>query len=244
MRLANRVALVTGASRGIGRAVCLRFAAEGAHVLALARTVGALEDLDDEIRKRGGVVTLIPLDLADQRSIDGLAAPLLERFGRLDILVANAASLGQLTPVAQYPPGIWEQVMAVNLTANFRLIRALDPLLRASSAGRAIFVTSGITRRLPAYWGAYAISKAALEAMVTTYAHEVAGSNLKVNLLNPGPTRTAMRATAFPGEDPGALKPPEALTEAFVALAEATSTPHGQWITAGELTAGGIADGA
>jgi NAD(P)-dependent dehydrogenase (short-subunit alcohol dehydrogenase family) len=233
MRLADRVALVTGASRGIGRAVCLRFAAEGAHVLALARTVGALEELDDEIRKQGGRVTLIPLDLADGRAIDGLAAPLLERFGRLDILVANAASLGQLTPVAQYPPELWEQVMAINLSANFRLVRALDPLLRASAAGRAIFVTSGVTRHLPAYWGAYAISKAALEAMVTTYAHEVAHSNLKVNLLNPGPTRTAMRALAFPGENPNALPSPETLTDAFVALAEATSTPHGQWISAG-----------
>lgn len=233
MRLANRVALITGASRGIGRAVALRFAAEGAHVLALARTVGALEELDDAIRAAGGGATLIPLDLAQPAAIDGLAQPILQRFGRLDILVANAAQLGSLTPLAHIPPEQWEQVLAVNLTANWRLIRALDPLLRASPAGRAIFVTSGVTQSLPAYWGAYSIAKAGLEALAMTYAHEVAKTNLKVNILNPGPTRTAMRASAFPGENPATLKPPEALTEAFVALAEAGSQPHGEWIAAG-----------
>jgi NAD(P)-dependent dehydrogenase (short-subunit alcohol dehydrogenase family) len=237
MRLRGRVALVTGASRGLGRAVAKRYAAEGAHVLALARSLDLLESLDDEIRAEGGEATLIPLDLAQGTAIDALAKPLLDRFGRLDILLANAAILGLLTPLAHYPPELWRNVMAINVDANWRLIRALDPLLRASPAGRALFVTSGVTRRPAPYWGAYAVAKAALEAMVLMYAAEVANSNLKVNLVNPGPTRTAMRAEAFPGEDPLTLTPPEALADALVALAEPGFKLHGQWLSASDWLA-------
>lgn len=231
-RLADRIALITGASRGIGAAVARRFAAEGAHVVLVARTPGGLEEVDDSIRAAGGKATLVPLDLADGKAIDGLAAPLLERFGRLDVLVGNAAMLGRLTPLAQYPPDLWEQGFAINVHANWRLIRALDPLLRAAPAGRAIFVTSGITRHPRAYWGGYAATKAALEAMVAVYAAETAKTAVRVNLLNPGPTRTRMRALAFPGEDPMGLPTPESLTEAFVALAEPACRRHGEWIAA------------
>jgi NAD(P)-dependent dehydrogenase (short-subunit alcohol dehydrogenase family) len=236
-RLAGRVALITGASRGIGAAMARRYAAEGAHVVLLARGQGGLEEIDDAIRAAGGGATLVPMDLADTSAIDGLAGPLLDRFGRLDILLANAAMLGRLTPLAQYPPDLWRQVFDVNLHANWRLIRALDPLLRASPAGRALFVTSGITRSLAPYWGAYAASKAALEAMVAIYAKEVEHSNLRVNLVNPGPTRTALRAQAFPGEDARALRSPETLGDAFVALAEPACALHGQWIRADQWPA-------
>ena len=231
-RLAGRVALITGASRGIGAAAARRYAAEGAHVVLIARGQGGLEETDDAIREAGGAATLVPMDLADMAAIDALAGPLLDRFGRLDILLANAGMLGRLTPLAHYPPDLWREVFDINLHANWRLIRALDPLLRASPAGRALFVTSGITRRLAPYWGAYAASKAALEAMVTTYANEVAHSNLRVNLVNPGPIRTALRASAFPGEDASALAPPDSLGDALVALAEPACTLHGQWISA------------
>ncbi len=231
--LEGKVAVVTGASRGIGAAVAERFAAEGAHPVLIARTVGGLEEVDDRIRRAGHPgATLVPLDFTKPADIDGLAAPLLERFGRIDVLVANAGMLGRLTPVAQFPPDLWEQVFAVNVHANWRLIRALDPLLRASPAGRAIFVTSGITRHQAAYWGGYAASKAALEAMVNAYAAETAQTNLRVNLINPGPTRTAMRAAAFPGEDPGSLPAPAQLAEAFLALATDRTGMHGAWVAA------------
>ena len=236
-RLQDRIALITGASRGLGAAVAKRFAAEGAHVVLVARTVGGLEEVDDEIRAAGGAATLVPLDLRQGEQIDRLAAPLLERFGRLDVLVGNAGLLGSLTPLAHHAPELWEDVFKVNVHANWRLIRATDPLLRASTAGRAIFVTSGITKRTIAYWGAYAASKAALEAMVRIYAAELATTNVRVNLINPGPTRTRMREAAFPGEDPETLAPPEALTDAFVALAEPACTLNGQWIAADEWRA-------
>lgn len=233
-RLEGRIALITGASRGIGAAVARRFAAEGAHLILIARTVGGLEEIDDEIRSTGASATLVPMDLGETEKIDTLAAPLLERFGRLDILVGNAAMLGRLTPIQLYPPDLWGKVFNLNVTANWRLIRAVDPLLRASPAGRALFVTSGITRRFVPYWGAYAASKAALESLAMTYAAETVNTKVRVNLINPGPTRTAMRLQAFPGEDRDKLKPPEAVTEAFVALAEASSTLHGQWVAADE----------
>ncbi len=233
-RLADRIALITGASRGIGAAVARRYAAEGAHVVLVARSVKDLEAVDDDVQAAGGSATLVPLDLAEWEAIDGLAAPLAERWGRLDILVGNAAVLGQLAPMGQIPPEVWERSLRVNLHANWRLIRALDPLLRASPAGRAIFVTSGVTRHLPAYWGAYAVAKAALEAMALSYAAEVANTNLRVNLVNPGPTRTGMRAAAFPGEDPASLPPPEAVADAFVALAEPGFEGHGLWVPADE----------
>jgi NAD(P)-dependent dehydrogenase (short-subunit alcohol dehydrogenase family) len=236
-RLQNLIALVTGASRGIGAAVAKRFAAEGAHVILVARTIGGLEEVDDEIRAAGGKSTLVQLDLRDGAQIDGLAAPLLERFGRLDVLVGNAGLLGHLTPLAQHSPQLWEDVYKVNVHANWRLIRATDPLLRASDSGRVLFVTSGITKRTIAYWGAYASSKAALESMARTYAAEMETTTVRVNLINPGPTRTRMREAAFPGEDPDSLTPPEALTDAFVALAEPACTLNGQWIAADEWIA-------
>ncbi len=228
-RLEGRTALVTGASRGIGAAVAKRFAAEGAHLVLVARTVGGLEEVDDAIREAGGAPpTLVPLDLRDHDRIDDLGRAVYERFGGLDVLVANAGQLGTLGPVGHIDPETWAEVMAVNLTANYRLIRSLDALLRAGPAGRAIFVTSGAAHRATAYWGAYAVSKAALEAMALTYAAEVVKSPVRVNLLNPGPVRTAMRARAFPGEDPSSLPAPDDVTEAFVALAEEGCTRHGE----------------
>lgn len=235
MRLKDRIALITGASRGIGAAIAKRYAAEGAHVICIARTTGGLEELDDEIRALGGSATLIPLDLAKTELIDGLAAPLLERFGRIDILVGNAGIFGRLTPLHQFPPNLWEEVFKVNVHANQRLIRAVHPLLFASPAGRAIFVTSTVSRDIRAYWGAYAASKAALDNMIMGYAKEVAQSNIRVNLVNPGGTRSKMRAEAFPGEDPTTLPKPEDITEVFVALAEASSTRNGEWISAREF---------
>lgn len=235
MRLKDRIALITGASRGIGAAIAKRYAAEGAHVIAVARTTGGLEELDDEIRALGGSATLIPLDLAKTEMIDGLAAPLLERFGRIDILVGNAGIFGRLTPLHQFPPNLWEEVFRVNVHANQRLIRAVHPLLFASPAGRAIFVTSTVSREIRAYWGAYAASKAALDNMIMGYAKEVAQSNIRVNLVNPGGTRSKMRAEAFPGEDPNTLPKPEDITEVFVALAEAGCTRNGEWINAREF---------
>lgn len=231
-RLAGRVALVTGASRGIGAAVARRFAAEGAHVVLVARTVGGLEEVDDAIRGAGGSATLVPLDLRDGEAIDRLGAALFERYKRLDVLVGNAGLLGTLTPVAQVKPEEWAQVLDVNLTANWRLIRSLDPLLRAADAGRAMFVTSSVGHEVRAYWASYAVSKAALEMLVGVYAAEVARTNLKVNLIDPGRIRTGMRAKAYPGEDPLTLKTPDEITEAFVELAEASCTRHGETVNA------------
>jgi NAD(P)-dependent dehydrogenase (short-subunit alcohol dehydrogenase family) len=231
-RLAGRVALITGASRGIGAAVAVRYAEEGAHVILVARTQGGLEEVDDRVREAGGEATLAPFDLTDGAAIDRLGAAVAERWKRLDILVANAGMLGRLAPVGHFPPEEWERVMATNVGANWRLIRAFDPLLQAAEAGRAIFVTSGITQTTVPYWGAYAVSKAALEALARTYAAEVVKTKVRVNLVNPGPTRTRMRAQAFPGEDPKTLPPPEALTDTFVNLAEPTFDGHGLWIAA------------
>ena len=210
-QMANRVAVVTGASRGIGRAAALALAEAGAHVIAVARTVGALEELDDEIRAKGGAATLVPLDLKDFAGIDRLGAAIFSRWGKLDMLLGNAGLLGAITPLAHLEPKVWDDVMAVNVTANWRLIRSLDPLLRRSDAGRAVFLTSGITSLFLPYWGAYAISKTALEGLVRTYAREVAQTGVRANLVNPGPLRTKMRAQAMPGEDPATLKTPDAL---------------------------------
>ena len=226
-RLSGRVALVTGASRGIGYAVASAIAAEGAHVVALARTVGGLEELDDAIRIAGGTATLVPADLRDYPALDRLGAALFERFGKLDIFIGNGGILGRLTPLAHVDPKLWDEVMAVNVTANWRLIRSLDLLLRQSDSGRALFVTSGVARRVPAYWGPYAVSKAALEALVKTYAAETATTNLRVNLLSPGPVRTRMRAEAMPGEDPETLPPPEAVAAALLPLLDPALTVTG-----------------
>lgn len=233
-RLAGRIALVTGASRGIGAAVARRYAAEGAHLVLVARTQGGLEEVDDAIRAAGGTATLCPLDLRDQDAIDKMAFALYERFDRLDVLVGNAAILGPLSPVGHIRPEIWDEVFRINVAANWRLVRAFDPLLRRSDAGRAMFVTSGAARGSLAYWSAYAASKAALEAMVTCWAAELGRTAIKANLIDPGTVRTAMRAEAFPGEDPAKLRPPDAITEAFVALAEAGCDRQGQVVRAYE----------
>lgn len=229
-RLRGRIALITGASRGIGRAVALRFAAEGAELILVGRTQGALEEVDDAVRAHGGSASLVPVDLTDATVIDRMGAAVFERWGRLDVLVGNAGVLGTLTPVAHIDPAVWDEVLATNLTANFRLLRSFDPLLRASDAGRAIFVTSSVSAGR-AYWGTYAVSKGALETLVHTYAQEVAKTRVRVNLVNPGATRTRMRAAAFPGEDPQSLKPPEAVTDTFVALATASDERNGEIIT-------------
>lgn len=230
-RLARRVALITGASRGIGAAVAKRFAAEGAHVVLVARTVGGLEEVDDAVRAAGASATLVPLDLRDLDRIDPLGPALYERFKRLDILVGNAGMLGTLGPLSHHDAKLWDDVIKVNLTANWRLIRTLEPLLKRSDAGRAIFVTSGAAHMAQAYWGAYSASKAALEIMIKTWAAELERTKVRVNLLSPGIVRTAMRAAAFPGEDPARLRPPESITDAFVDLAAPDCTRNGEIVT-------------
>jgi NAD(P)-dependent dehydrogenase (short-subunit alcohol dehydrogenase family) len=225
--LANRVAVVTGASRGIGRAAALGLANAGAHVIALARTPGGLEELDDEISAAGGTATLVPLDLKDYDGIDRLGAALFERWGRLDILFANAAILGLVTPLAHLDAKVWDEAVAVNVTANWRLIRSLDPLLRASDAGRVLFMSSGAAKTCRPYWGTYSITKAALDALAATYAGEVRQTNLRVNVFYPGPTRTRMRAQAMPGEDPETLPPPEALVTDIVRMLSPKFTDSG-----------------
>ena len=222
----DRVVLVTGASRGIGRACALAFARAGAQVVATARTQGALEELDDEItRVTGRSATLVPLDLRQSNDIDRLGAALFERWGRLDVLFANAGDLGLVTPVAHLDVSVWDRAVAVNLTANFRLIRAMDPLLRAAPAGRAVFLTTGLVSAPRAFFGAYAATKAGLEALVGAYAEETEHTAVRCALLSPGPMRTRMRAAAFPGEDAGALPPPEALTPLALELARADREP-------------------
>ncbi len=217
-QLENRVAVVTGASRGLGRAIALTLANEGAHIIALARTQGGLEELDDEIKNMGGSATLVPSDIKDYAAIDRLGAAIFERWKKLDILIGNAGILGKLTPLAHVDQKVWDEVMAVNLTANWRLIRSLDPLLRASDAGRAVFVSSAAAQKCLAYWGPYSVSKAALEAMVKTYAAEISTVPVRANCFNPGPTRTKMRAQAMPGEDPDTLPSTEQVAAQIVDL--------------------------
>ena len=226
-RFSGTIALVTGASRGIGYALSLALAREGAHVIAVARTVGGLEELDDEIVASGGSATLVPFDLKDFPAIDRLGEAVFERWKRLDILIGNAGMLGQLSPLGHIKPKVWDEAVAVNLTANWRLIRSLDPLLRQAPAGRAVFVTTGATRNPTAYWGAYTATKAALEAMVRTYAAEVSKTAIRVNLFSPGPTRTAMRAQAFPGEDPARLPIPDDVAASVLPLCLASCTSNG-----------------
>jgi NAD(P)-dependent dehydrogenase (short-subunit alcohol dehydrogenase family) len=231
-RLSGKIAVVTGASRGIGAAVAKRFAAEGAHVVLVARTVGGLEEIDDAIKAIGGSATLVPLDLNELDRVDTLGPSLYQRFGKLDILVGNAGLLGTLGPLSHHDAKLWDTVLRVNVTANWRLIRTLEPLLRRAEAGRAIFVTSGAAHKAQPFWGAYATSKAALEAMVKTWAAELEKTSIRVNLLSPGPIRTAMRAMAFPGEDPQSLRTPESITDAFVDLASPSCTRNGEVVRA------------
>ncbi len=216
--MAGRVALVTGASRGIGRAAAKALAGEGAHVILVARTVGGLEEVDDEIQRAGGTATLVPLDLKDFPALDRLGASIHERWGKLDAFLGNAGVLGALTPLSNLEPKVFQELIDINVTANWRLIRSLDPLLRASDAGRALFLTSGAARHHTPFWGGYAMSKAALESLVLTYAAECTGTNVRANLLSPGPLRTKMRAKAMPGEDPDSLRPPEAVSGLIVDL--------------------------
>ena len=231
--LTGRICLVTGASRGIGRAIALRYAREGADLILTARTVGALEELDDEIRAINGKTSLlVPMDLRNFDTIDQLGAGLYERYGKVDVLVGNAGVLGTMTPLTHAEPKAWQEVIDVNLTANWRLIRSIDPLLRQSSAGRAIFVSSGVARDVRAYWGAYAVSKAALEMLVGIYAKEIQQSTVRANLVDPGRTRTRMRAAAYPGEDPNTLRTPEEIMEPFVRLARADHTGNGELVKA------------
>jgi len=226
--LADRIALVTGASRGIGYATAVALAKSGAHIVALARTVGGLEELDDAIKATGSSATLVPLDLTDYQGIDRLGLALHERFGRLDVLVGNAGILGPLSPLGHVEAKAWDEVMAVNVTANWRLICAMDPLLKFSDAGRVVFVSSGVAALALAYWGPYAVSKAALETLARTYAAETATTNVRVNLLTPGPVRTRMRAQAMPGEDPMTLETPDKVADKIVALCLPSMQESGQ----------------
>jgi NAD(P)-dependent dehydrogenase (short-subunit alcohol dehydrogenase family) len=216
--LSGRIALVTGATRGIGRALAVALARAGVHVVATGRTQGALEELDDAVRAAGSTATLVPLDMRDFPAIYRLAAALNERHQRLDVLVGNAAIVGQRSPLPHVEPPAWDEAVAVNLTANYHLIRAMDPLLRRSPAGRAVFMTSGAATHARAYSGPYSVSKAALNVLARTYAAETDSTPVRVTLFNPGPTRTRMRAQVMPGEDPMTLPTPEQVAETIVPL--------------------------
>jgi NAD(P)-dependent dehydrogenase (short-subunit alcohol dehydrogenase family) len=242
--LAGRIALVTGASRGIGRAVALGLARAGAHVVIAARSLGALEALDDEIQGAGGHATLLQLDLRKGDRVDQLGPTLYQRWQHLDILVANAAILGPLSPLGHTTEDGFLSTIDINLIANWRLIRTLDPLLKRSEVGRAIFLTSGAASGKYAYWGAYAASKAGLEALVKTWAEELANTSVRANLVNPGATRTQMRAKAFPGEDPGSLPAPEDLVPLFLELASPHCQMNGEIVRFREWRAARSANGS
>jgi NAD(P)-dependent dehydrogenase (short-subunit alcohol dehydrogenase family) len=226
--LGGSIALITGASRGIGRATALKLAQAGAHLVAVARTVGALEELDDAARAAGGSATLVPLDMRDYAGIYRLAAALNERYQRLDIMIGNAAVVGQRSPLGHIEPSNWDDVLAINVTANWHLIRALDPLLKQSKAGRAVLVTSGSAWHARAYSGAYSVSKSALNVLGQIYAAETASTPVRVNLFNPGPTRTRMRAAVMPGEDPMTLPTPEDVADKMLDLCLPSLTETGQ----------------
>lgn len=229
-RLTGRVALVTGASRGIGAAVAEQLAREGAHVVLVARTVGALEEMDDRIKALGGAATLVPQDLTDGAKLDNLGPALYERFGRLDILVHAAAQLGTLGPIAHSDPKDWDKVMGTAVAGGMRLIRTTDPLLRRSDAGRALFLTDRVGREATAYWSAYAAAKAAIDMMARTWAAETLNTNLRINLVDPGPVATNLRAKAFPGEDPASLRQPDEVARAIVEFTVPACALHGELI--------------
>ncbi len=226
--LADRIALVTGASRGIGAALALRLAEAGAHVVAVARTVGGLEELDDKIKAAGGTATLVPLDMKDTDGIGRLADALNERYGRIDVLIGNAGLLTTPTPLGHIEQKHWDDVMAVNVTANWHLIRTCDALLKASEAGRAVFITSAVAYLARPYFGLYAASKAALDALARTYAAECASTKVRVNLFSPGQTRTRMIRTAFPGIDPETLPTPEEVAKTIVPLCLPSCNENGR----------------
>ncbi|MBU1174961.1 MAG: SDR family NAD(P)-dependent oxidoreductase [Alphaproteobacteria bacterium] len=234
--LDGRVIVVTGASRGIGAAAARNAAARGAHVIAVARTVGGLEELDDDIQKAGGDTTLVPFDLTDYAAIDRLGAAINERWGRLDGLIGNAGVLGILSPLAHIDPKVFENAVAVNVTANYRLIRSLDPLLRQSDAGRVVMVSSGAARSARAYWGLYALTKAALDTMVKSYAGELAKTSVKANAFYPGIVRTKMRAQAMPGEDPDTLPHPDEVAPRLVDMVAPAYRENGMLFDAGKGT--------
>jgi NAD(P)-dependent dehydrogenase (short-subunit alcohol dehydrogenase family) len=229
--LAGKTALITGASRGIGAAVAKELAKQGAHVILIARTIGGLEAVDDEIKKFGGKATLMPLDLFKLNDLDALGPTLYQHFPKLDIFIGNAAMLGTLAPLGHVKPDEFQRVMDLNVTANYRLVRTLDPLLKASDNGRVVFVTSGVTKDFKAYWGEYAVSKAALEALAKVYAAECANTNVKVNILDPGRVRTAMRAQAYPGEDPQKRVHPDEIAPYFLKLVANDCTMNGETLT-------------
>jgi NAD(P)-dependent dehydrogenase (short-subunit alcohol dehydrogenase family) len=233
--LAGRVALVTGASRGIGAATAVELARLGAHVVLAARTQGGLEDVDDTIRAAGGAATLLPIDLRKPETLDPIGPSLASRFGRLDILVHNAGALGKLTPVSHIVPKDFDECVAVNFAATYRLIRTCAPVLAASDAGRAVFVTSHVARNARAYWGSYASTKAGMELLVRCWADETEGTALRVNLFDPGRTATRMRAMAYPGEDPRTVPDPAARAADLARLCLPAESRHGQVVKAGEL---------
>lgn len=232
MSLKGQIALVTGASRGIGAATAIELARRGAHVVITARTQGGLEATDDAIRAVGGTATLLPLDLMDEPNLDQIGPSLFARFQRLDILVSNAASLGKLTPTSHILPKDWAEVVSVNLSANWHLIRSCGPLLTAAPAGRAVFVTTARVQRPTAYWGAYGATKAGMEHLVLTWADETRQGNLRINLFDPGVVRSRMRSEAMPGEDPQSLQPPESVAPQIVDLCMPEVSRHGSVVEA------------
>lgn len=228
--LKDKIALVTGASRGIGEAVAIRLAEEGAHIIAIAKSTGALEELDDKIKAKGGRATLLPMNLNRLDDVDKLGPTIAERFGKLDILVGNAGMLGPLSPAPHIAPQDWEKVLKLNFMVNVHLVRTLDPLLRQSKAGRIVFTTSAIADDTPAYWGPYAASKAALNAFVKTYAAETMQTNMRINALHPGAVQTKMMREAFPGGTDFETKNPEDVADDFLSLVIENCPHHGHII--------------